>query len=177
MPLLTVNNLRASAISIQDPSGMAFVSFTVPGSGAVTDKVLTDEQFSAIEPQLKVMADAAHISFTVKDDPNSGSDSIPLNVVTATATPYTAADGDKYVVTNKAAAGAHSVVLSANAPVGQQVTVVDLKGDAGTNNVTVTVAGGGTINGGANIVISTNRQAAILTKVAATAWVGHRVTV
>ncbi len=177
MPLLTVNNLRTSAISIQDPSGMAFVSFTVPGSGTVTNKVLTDEQFSAVEPQLKALQTGSHITYAVKDDPSSSSDNLPANVVTADATPWNAAAGDEYIITNKAAAGAHSVVLNASAPIGQQITVVDFKGDAGTNNVTITVAGGGTINGGANIVLSTNRQAAILTKVGATAWVGHRVTV
>ncbi len=84
MPLLTVINLRTSAISIQDPSGMAFVSFTVPGSGSVLNRVLTDEQFSAIEPQLKALEAGAHVTYSTKDNLASaadGADSGPGTIV------------------------------------------------------------------------------------------------
>ncbi len=84
MPLLTVTNLRTSAISIQDPSGLAFVTMTVPGSGSVTNKVLTEEQFASIEPQLKALEAGSHITYSTKDNLASaadGSDSGPGTVV------------------------------------------------------------------------------------------------
>ena len=84
MPLLTVTNLRTSAISIQDVSGLAFVTMIVPGSGSVTNKVLTEEQFASIEPQLKALQAASHITYSTKDDLGSaadGSDSGPNTVV------------------------------------------------------------------------------------------------
>lgn len=76
MPLLTVNNLRTSAISIQDPSGLAFVTMTVPGSSSVTNKVLTEEQFAAIEPQLKALEAGSHISYSTKDNLASVADGV-----------------------------------------------------------------------------------------------------
>lgn len=79
MPLLTVTNLRTSSISIQDPTGMAFVAITVPGSSTVTDKVLTDEQFSALESQLKALEAAAHISYSLKDDATSQADGVAIS--------------------------------------------------------------------------------------------------
>lgn len=71
--LLTVNNLRTSPIAFQT-DGLAFVSFTVPGSGAVSDKSLTPTQFAALEPQLKASTTAGHITWSVKDDATSASD-------------------------------------------------------------------------------------------------------
>ncbi len=84
MPLLTVTNLRTSAISIQDPSGLAFVTMTVPGSGSIANKVLTEEQFASIEPQLKALEAGSHITYSTKDNLASaadGSDSGPGTVV------------------------------------------------------------------------------------------------
>lgn len=74
MPLLTVANRRTSAITIQDPTGLAFISFTVPGSGATTDKVVTAAQLAAIEPQLVALRDAGHLTFSIKDNPASVAD-------------------------------------------------------------------------------------------------------
>lgn len=71
--LLTVNNLRTSSIAFQT-DGLAFVSFTVPGSGNVTDKSITPSQFSALEQQLKDAATAGHVTWSVKDDTTSLSD-------------------------------------------------------------------------------------------------------
>ena len=74
MPLLTVTNLRTSSISIQDPTGSAFIVITVPGSSTVTDRVLTNEQFSALEPQLRSLEAAAHVSYSLKDNAASLAD-------------------------------------------------------------------------------------------------------
>lgn len=84
MPLLTITNLRTSVLSIQDPTGMAFITISVPGSTTVTDKVLTSDQFAAIEAQLNAMRDAGHLSFSVKDDASligDGTVSFPGHVV------------------------------------------------------------------------------------------------
>lgn len=71
--LLTVTNQRTSPIAFQT-DGLAFVSFTVPGSGAVTDKSLTSTQFAALEPQLKAATTAGHITWSSKDDTTTASD-------------------------------------------------------------------------------------------------------
>lgn len=64
------------------------------------------------------------------------------------------------VYLNKTIGAASSVVLpAANTASGSArrvVMVVDQKGDAATNNITVTVAGSGTINGAASYVMSQN---------------------
>ena len=174
MPLLTVTNLTTSPLSIQDPSGLSGVSFTVPGSGAVTDKAMTLSALASIEPQLIAQATALHITWQTADDPGSSADSLPEHVKTVLTTPYAAVAGDQDILTNLTVAGAVSVVLSAAAKMGQIVTVIDGKGDAGANNVTITVASAGTINGGASLLLSTNRQQARLLKTGANAWVAVR---
>jgi hypothetical protein len=177
MPLLTVTNLLTSPINFQDPTGLSGFSLTVPGSGTVTDKVLTMDALEAIESQLVAAAAASQITWQVSDDPASVADDIPDRIQTVLVSPHNTAAGAEFLFTNLTIAGAVSVVLAAAAKIGQRIEVVDGKGDAGTNNVTITVAGGGTINGGANLVLSTNGQKAILVKVGATSWVGHRVAV
>lgn len=168
MPLLTVTNLTASPLSIQDPTGLSGVSFVVPGSGAITAKVITLSALASIESQLVAEAAASLITWTVADDPASVIDSLPDAVTTAIVTPHNAAVSARNIVTNLTVAGAVSVVLAAGATIGQRVSVLDGKGDAAANNITVTVAGGGTINGTA--VISTNYGSATFLKKAATVW-------
>jgi hypothetical protein len=71
--LLTVNNQRTSSIAFQT-DGLAFLSFTVPGSGVVTDKPITATQFAALEPQLIAAKTAGHITWSIKDDTSIQSD-------------------------------------------------------------------------------------------------------
>lgn len=75
--LLTVNNLRTSNISFQT-DGLAFLSFTVPGSGAVTNKVVTQSQFALLEAQLAAATAAGHVTWSLKDDASSASDGVPF---------------------------------------------------------------------------------------------------
>ncbi len=170
MPLLTVTNLKTSPVAIQDLGGL--LSLTVAGSGSITNHPVTDEQFAAIEPVLKAMATASDITWSVKDDPATLADSLPANIHTGTVSPINAAVGDDVIYSNLGTPGAVSVVLPAAAPIGAKVVVVDGKGDAGTHNITVTVASAGTINGGANLVIGTDKGVAEFLKVATGAWVG-----
>jgi hypothetical protein len=168
MPLLTITNLLTSPLAIQDPTGLYGTSLSVPASGSLSNVVISLPALGAIEPQLVAQAAASHITWTIADDPASTADSPPESITTVLVTPHNAAAGAQNIRTNLTIAGAVSVVLSAGAKIGQQVTVLDGKGDAGANNVTVTVAGGGTINGTA--VISANYGAATFLKTAATVW-------
>lgn len=171
MPLLTVNNLLTSPIPFQDPSGLYGVSFTVPGSGSVTNLPVSLAALGALEPLLIAQQTAAHVTYSISDDPTSQADSVSEHIVTVLTSPYNAIAGDQSILTNLTTPGAVSVVLSASAPVGHGVQVVDDKGDAASNNVTISVAGGGTINGGANVVINVNHGQAWLIKKSSTAWV------
>lgn len=172
MPLLTVVNLRTSSIAFQT-DGLAFIAFTVPGSTTVTDKVVSEAQLAALEAQLVASAAASHITWTTKDNPGSQADDASEGVVTVLLTPHNAAAGSTSLVTDLTTPGAVSVVLPVAAPIGRRVQVVDGKGDAGANNVTITVASAGTINGGANLIINANKGTAWLQKTGATEWKGY----
>lgn len=79
----------------------------------------------------------------------------------ATSTPVTVtAVTDCVVVTDLTVAGAVAVNLPAGVT-GQVFTIIDGKGDAGTNNITITPAAG-TINGAATYVIDSNRAGVTL---------------
>lgn len=52
--------------------------------------------------------------------------------------------------------GAASFALPAAGTAGRQVLMVDYQGDSGTNNITTTVSGGGTINGASSLVTNAN---------------------
>jgi hypothetical protein len=170
MPLLTVNNLSTSSIAIQDPTGLYGTSITLVGSATYGPSSIALDALAAIEPLLAVQATAGNLSWSVTDDPSTGLDPLPEHVVTVLVTPYDAVVGDQAIVTNLTSPGAVSVVLSAHASVGQSVKVIDGKGDAGTNNITITVASAGTINGGSSLVINTNRGQALLLKTGTNAW-------
>ncbi len=78
----------------------------------------------------------------------------------ATSSPVTVSSTDYTVLSNLSIAGAVAVTL----PVGVDKTIYvigDTKGDAGTNNITIT-PNSGTINGSATLVISSNYGAAML---------------
>jgi hypothetical protein len=80
----------------------------------------------------------------------------------ATTTPVTvAAANDCTIVTDLSVAGAVAVNLPAGVD-GQIYIIVDGKGDALSNNITINPNGAQTINGAASLVLNANRQAAIL---------------
>lgn len=172
MPLLNVTNLTTHDMPFQDVSGQSNLSFVVPASGSKNGIVLTIEQMEVLEPLLVAEATASNITWTVSDNPASLADSLPGKVRTALLTPDTVAVGDDIIVTNLTSPGAVSVVLPAAASIGKEMLVVDGKGDAGSNNVTVTVASAGTINGSSSFVLNSNKTAVRLIKVGASAWVG-----
>ena len=63
---------------------------------------------------------------------------------------------DDIVLINKSVGEATQVNLQASADRGRSLKIVDLKGDAATNNITLTPNGSETIIGNATYVISTN---------------------
>lgn len=80
----------------------------------------------------------------------------------ATSTPVTvSATADFGVYSDLSVAGAVAVNLPAGVA-GQIFVIGDGKGDAGTNNITITPNGGQTINGAATLVLNTNRQVVML---------------
>lgn len=82
-----------------------------------------------------------------------------LNYISTSTTPYVVAATD-YYVSMDASGGAKQVNLP-NAPTTNRMFVIkDQKGNAGTNNITVTTVGGiVNIDGATTFVMNTNRQA------------------
>lgn len=170
MPLLTVINALQSVIPLQDASGITTFSVNIQPSSTNGPYAITLDQLARLEPVLNRLQTAGDLTWSVADDPNSQADAPAQTVKTVLTTPYAALPEDSSIVVNLTSAGASSVVLSATAPIGSRVTVVDGKGDANTNNITVSVASSGTINGASTNVISTARGVATYQKVSATAW-------
>lgn len=80
----------------------------------------------------------------------------------ATSTPVTVVAATDYaVVVDLSVAGPSAVTLPAGVA-GQIFIIVDGKGDALTNNITITPNGAETIKGAANLVLDKNRQVAML---------------
>src|SRR5277367_3507749 len=80
MPLLTVTNLTGGSIAIQDPTGLYGTSLDIVAHGTLSKEPLTLEAFSALEPQLIVLAASSHITWSVQEDPASAADSIPSTI-------------------------------------------------------------------------------------------------
>lgn len=79
-----------------------------------------------------------------------------LTVITATGA-YNILSTDDQVVINKTVGGATTVNLPTSPTTGRTLTVKDGKGDAATNNITVTPAAGN-IDGSSTFVINVNYQ-------------------
>ena len=114
---------------------------------------------STLSSYLQALASGAATTSTVKQ-----------NIRTATATPVTVVAATDYtVVTNLTVPGAVAVNLPAG--VAKQVfVIVDGKGDAGTNNITVDGNGAETLNGSATYVINEN-YGGIMLQFNGTGWI------
>jgi len=169
MPRITIHNLTGGPFVIQDPTGLSSFSMDI-AAGDTESATLSDDALRSIESALNAAKTATKITWSVTDDPDSISDSLPKNLRTALTTPVTVVPDEDIIVVNLTAAGAVAVALPATAMIGATVIIVDGKGDAGANNITIAQAGG-TINGAANLIINSNYGSAILTKTAALKWV------
>lgn len=83
----------------------------------------------------------------------SGTQTVTVRVVTAAGT-ITITSADHVVAVNKTTGAATAVTLPAGVT-GQTYVIKDMKGDAVTNNITITPAAG-TIDGAGTLVISAN---------------------
>ncbi len=81
-------------------------------------------------------------------------------VVTASGA-ITALSSDCVIIVNKTTGAASAITLLASPTTGQMVTIKDGKGDAATNNITITPASG-TIDGSSTAVLNTNFASATL---------------
>lgn len=119
-------------------------TYSIPAAGELN--------WSSLSIFLIAVANSAGINTTQKQ-----------TVRVATTTPVTVvAATDWAIATNLAAPGAVAVNLPAGVT-GQVFFILDEKGDAGTNNITITGSGGQLINGSATLVIDHNRGGAYLT--------------
>lgn len=89
---------------------------------------------------------------------SSASSSTMPPVTVVTTTPYTATASDEVLLINMAVASAVSIFLP-NSAAYKRYVIKDLKGDAGTNNVTITPFAGQTIDGAATLVLNVNNAA------------------
>jgi len=85
---------------------------------------------------------------------------------------YTVAN-ESLIVVNKTVGAATAVTLPASVTADgrREVVVLDGKGDAGTNNITVTAAGSDTINGAATYVMAANYSRVRLIDIGGGAWI------
>lgn len=88
-----------------------------------------------------------------------GASSSSTSVTVATTSPIGLNPGDDVTIVNLTSPGPASVVLPANPPVGTEFIVKDGKGDAETNNITITVSGSGTMDGDTSQVINIDYEA------------------
>ncbi len=84
------------------------------------------------------------------------------------SSPYQMAAMDNVVAVNKTTGAATKILLPTNAPVGVRRVIIDAKGDADTNNITVGTTG--TINGLAMLIIQNRRGVLEVLQTAANTW-------
>lgn len=125
-------------------------SYSIPEAGEINWAALTN-----------FLADLADNAQTTNFQVNA------VRVATTTPVSVSAAT-DHTIISDLASAGAVAVNLPAGAS-GQTFVIVDGKGDADTNNITVTPDGAEQINGAANFVISRPR-AGIMIQFDGTEW-------
>lgn len=102
------------------------------------------------------------VSFSLGDEAKSGV--LAENIQVATGTPQTTIEDDAtLVLSNPAADAAIELLLPAGANVAtRRITIKDYKGNAATRNITITPNGSETIDGNADLTISTDQGAVIL---------------
>jgi hypothetical protein len=126
------------------------------------------EAWLANKYNLPLTTPAAANLFEVHDPGNNpvfvvspgGGQQVKVYVVPS-GTTYSATTSDYIIVVNKVTGSATAVNLPATPPQGMALIIKDGKGDASTNNITITPASG-TIDGSTSVVLSTNYAVARL---------------
>jgi len=99
----------------------------------------------------------------------SSSGSTGISRVITAAGAVTMTSGDGALMINKTVGAATTVNLSAPT-LGARVVIKDMKGDAGTNNITLDAGSGKVINGLQTLVMNANYGATYLIGMSSTAW-------
>jgi hypothetical protein len=92
MPLLTITNLLSSPIAIQDLAGS--ISLTVPGSGTITNKPVTEDQLAGLEAPLNAEQTLGNLRWTAIDNPTSVVDGTPSSPAVVDRSRYFASEDD-----------------------------------------------------------------------------------
>jgi hypothetical protein len=167
--LLTVaaNNVSVSDNQIIDDQAIATMQYGISGTcgtGArIYDNTITGMRTSkyasltlASDTIISELNDHNVLTMTGPfANPGTGG-IVPATVRVITAAGGVAATGtDNVIVLKKTTGAATTVTLPASPVTGFELTIKDGKGDAGTNFITIT-PNAGTIDGAANIILSTN---------------------
>ncbi len=125
------------------------------GTVAATDTVL--QAFNKLNGNVALKANAANAALTG----NTSTQAVTLNTrVHVAAGDVTVSTTDHVIVVTKTSGEATNIPLPAGV-LGRTLVIKDGKGDALTNNITLTPAAG-TIDGGATFVLNLNRQSATI---------------
>lgn len=73
---------------------------------------------------------------------------------------YSVLPADSFIAVAKSVGSATNIILPSGLLVPRALTIADCKGDAGTNTITLTAAGGDTVDGAATYALSSNWRAA-----------------
>ncbi len=92
------------------------------------------------------------------------------SIVASSANPYQMATADRIVDVNKSTGAATKILLPQTPTLWVEYTIIDGRGDATTNNITLAAASGTTINGQATFIMNANNDAITLRAVNATTW-------
>lgn len=149
------NDLPAGFETTIEQLGVGQVSFTAASGATLTLPTLqskTNGQYAIVKARVVTNTTGTNASWVLTGDLTEN-----IRVVTA-AGAVTLAQNDFIVEVNKATGAATTVNLPSTPIVGKIYAIKDGKGDAGTNNITLTPAAGN-IDGAATYVMNTNYQA------------------
>ena len=91
-------------------------------------------------------------------------------IVASSASPYQMTATDRVIDVNKTNGSQTKILLPQNPTLWVEYNVIDGKGDASTNNITLSLAQGGTINGQPSFVLNANNDSITLRAVSAMIW-------
>ena len=93
-----------------------------------------------------------------------------VSITASAASPYQMMNTDRVVDVNKSSAAATKILLPQNPTLWVDYTVIDGRGDATNNNITLALASGATINGQSSFTMNANNDAITLRAINATTW-------
>ncbi|MGI4798250.1 MAG: hypothetical protein ACRYG8_30245 [Janthinobacterium lividum] len=135
------------------------------GTAGTTAAVTVGSGLSLLSGVLSATAPAATPVAAISGVTIDGS-AIPAS----TSSPYQMATADRVVDVNKTSGAATKILLPQSPTLWVEYTIIDGRGDATTNNITLAASNGGSINGQASFAMNANNDAIALRAVNATTW-------